>query len=195
MKTDIFVHETAEVEPGAEIDAGTSIWHHTHVRASARVGSDCTIGAHVYIDQGVVIGDRVKVQNQASIFGPTKIGDGCFIGPGACLTNDRRPRAVTPEGTPKNTHEWDAAGIVVSEGASIGAMATIVSGVTIGSWALVGAGAVVTRDVADYTVVVGVPAKEQGYVCRCARPLDEELTCSNSHRFERAAGTLRLISQ
>ena len=190
-----FVHATAEIDRGAAIGDGTSIWANTHVRGSAVIGSDCTIGEHSYVDIGVTIGDRVKVQNQAMIFGPARIEDGVFIGPGACLTNDLRPRAITPDGDLKHASDWEAQGVTIKSGASIGAESTIISGVTVGAWALVGAGAVVTRDVPDHTLVLGVPAKEHGFVCRCARPLDFELRCSEGHRFERSGDTLEPLDQ
>ncbi len=190
-----FVHATAEIDSGATIGSGTSVWANTHVRSTAVIGAGCTIGEHAYVDADVTIGDRVKIQNQAMIFGPAQIGDGCFVGPGACLTNDRRPRAVSIDGTVKRVEDWDAAGVTVAEGASIGAQATIISGVSIGEWALVAAGAVVTHNVAPYTVVVGVPAREQGYVCRCALPLDDTLRCSDGHRYHHSGDTLRLIAE
>ena len=189
-----FIHATAEIDEGARIGEGTRIWGHTHVRSSAVIGAECIIGEHAYVDIDVTIGSRVKIQNQALVFGPATIADGVFIGPGACLTNDRSPRAVTPEGEIKNADDWDAAGVSVGEGASIGARATIVSGITIGAWSLVGAGAVVTEDVAPHAVVVGVPARQIGLVCRCARPLDDDLACSAGHRFNRWGESLEPVS-
>jgi acetyltransferase-like isoleucine patch superfamily enzyme len=178
-----FVHPTADVEDGADIGQGTTIWRHTHVRSDVVIGDECVIGAHVYVDKEVVIGNRVKVQNEAMLFGPARIADGCFIGPGVCLTNDRVPRAVNPDGTPKDRDDWEAKGVVLEEGASVGAMATVLSGIRIGAWAMVGAGAVVSRDVQDHSLVVGVPATVIGQVCKCGERLRPDLVCSCGRRY------------
>ncbi len=185
-----FVHPTAEIESGAVIGQRTAVWRHTHIRSSARIGSDCVIGAHVYVDVEVVIGDRVKVENQAAIFGPASLGDGCFVGPGACLSNDRHPRAVTPEGALKRSSDWEALGVSMGEGASVGAMATLIAGTRIGDWAVVGAGAVVVGDVAPYVLVVGVPARPIGHVCRCGLRLDDRCRCSCGRTYEAVAGEI-----
>jgi len=153
------IHETAIVEFGADIGEGTRIWHHAHVRRGARVGSECTLGKNVYIDTGVRIGDRVKIQNNVSIYKGVEIGDEVFLGPHVVFTNDRLPRATSPD--------WEIVGTTVKKGASIGANATIVCGVEVGEWAMVGAGSVVTRSVQDHQLVVGVPARPTGWVCRC----------------------------
>lgn len=179
-----FVHESATVESPSSIGLGTMVWRNVHVRAGSSVGSDCVIGENVYIDTGVVIGHRVKIQNQASIFGPAEIRDGAFIGPGATLTNDRVPRAVNPDGTSKGVSDWDARGAVVDQGASIGAAATLLGGTTIGAWAMVGAGAVVTVDVEPHTLVVGVPARPIGRVCKCGLRLDATLGCTCGRSYE-----------
>lgn len=188
------LHSTAEIEEGAVIGAGSVVWRNTHIRATAKIGGECTIGAQVYVDSRVHIGNRVKVQNQVAIFGPASIEDGCFIGPGACLTNDRRPRSVNPDGSVKTSDDWVAQGVEIAEGASIGAMATIVGGVQVGTWAMVGAGAVVTRDVPDHHLVVGVPAAFVGLVCRCGGRLDDDLRCKEcGRRYEDAGGSIRLV--
>jgi len=168
------IHETADVEPGAQVGEGTDIWRWTHVRSTARIGSNCRIGSGVYIDADVSIGDNVKIENQAKLFLPATIGHGAFIGPGACLTNDRMPRAVNGDGTLKDSDDWAADAVVVEEGASIGAMATVLPGVSVGKWAMVGAGAIVTRDVAAHGLVLGSPARQIGWVCRCGERLDDE---------------------
>lgn len=152
-------HPTAEVEPGAQVGGGTRIWHHVHVRSSARVGSDVSLGKNVYVDADVSIGDRVKIQNNVSVYRGVRIEDDVFVGPSCVFTNDRFPRASNPQ--------WEVVPTLVRRGASLGANSTVVCGVTIGAWAVVGAGAVVTRDVADHQLVVGNPARPVGWVGEC----------------------------
>ena len=170
------IHATAEVSPKAQIGEATQIWHHAQVREGAKIGRSCIIGKNVYIDFGVIIGDNVKIQNNASIYHGATVEDGVFIGPHACLTNDKIPRAITPGGELKSSADWVVGKILVKYGASIGAGAVILPDVTIGRFAMVGAGAVVTRDVPDYGLVVGNPARLVGYVCRCGRRLRPQAT-------------------
>lgn len=150
------------------------MWHLAQIRESAELGEGCVVGRGVYIDSGVRIGRRCKLQSYALVFAPAELGDGVFVGPAAVLTNDRYPRAVNPDGTLKRGRDWEAVGVTVREGASISARAVVVGGVTIGRWALVGAGAVVTRDVPDHALVVGVPARRVGWVGRAGVPLAQE---------------------
>jgi UDP-2-acetamido-3-amino-2,3-dideoxy-glucuronate N-acetyltransferase len=166
-----FVHPQAEVEPGTTIGAGTRIWRQAHIRAYASIGEECNIGKGVYIESHVRIGSRVKIQNHVSIFEGVTIEDGVFIGPHVCFTNDLYPRAITPEGRLKGAEDWVITQTLVKYGASIGAGAIIVCGITIGSFALVGAGSLVTRSIPSHALVFGHPARVQGYVCRCARRL------------------------
>lgn len=168
-----YVHPTAEVEPGAHIGAGTRIWRQAHVRAHANVAENCNIGKGVFIDVHVHIGSNVKIQNHASIFEGVTLEDGVFIGPHVCFTNDMLPRAITPDGRLKSADDWQITPTLVKYGASIGAGAIIVCGITIGSFALIGAGSVVTRDVSPHALVYGNPAHQHGYVCRCARRLTQ----------------------
>jgi len=165
------IHPTADVSPEAVIGTGTSIWNQAQIRERARIGSDCVIGKNVYVDFDVVVGNRVKIQNNASLFHGVTVEDGVFIGPHVCLTNDRLPRAVTPEGDLKTDDDWEVGPIRIRTGASVGAASVVVPGVTVGRWALVGAGSVVTRDVADYSLVVGNPARPIGHACPCGEPL------------------------
>lgn len=165
------IHPTAEVSPDATVGAGTRIWRQVHVREYAHIGEQCNIGKGVYIDAHVQIGSRVKIQNHVSIFEGVTLEDGVFIGPHVCFTNDLAPRAITPDGHLKSADDWTITPTLVQYGASIGAGAVIVCGVTIGTFALVGAGAVVTRDVPPHALVFGNPARQHGYVCRCARRL------------------------
>ncbi len=169
-----WVHPTAEVAPGAVVGAGTRVWHHAQVREGAIIGQQCILGKGVYIDAGVRLGDRVKVQNGASVYHGVTVEEGVFIGPGALLINDRQPRAINPDGTLKTDADWVVTPTLVQTGASIGAAAVVLPGVTVGRWALVGAGAVVTTDVPDHGLVLGVPARLVGYVCRCGQRLREE---------------------
>lgn len=161
----VFVHASAEVEADATIGEGSRIWHLCHVRRGASIGTDCTLGRGVFVDAGVQIGNRVKIQNYVSIFHGVTIEDGVFVGPHVCFTNDMRPRAVNADFTPKAADDWILGETRVSAGASIGANATIVCGITIGRWAMIGAGSVVTADVPDYGLVVGNPARLIGFVC------------------------------
>jgi acetyltransferase-like isoleucine patch superfamily enzyme len=165
------IHPSAEVAPSAQIGPGTSIWNQAQVRERARIGADCVIGKNVYVDADVVIGDRVKVQNNVSLYHGVSVEAGVFIGPHVCFTNDKLPRAVNPDGTPKTDADWEVSPILVRRGAAIGANATILPGVTIGRWAMVGSGAVVTSDVADHELVVGNPARRIGSACACGHPL------------------------
>lgn len=168
------VHATADVSPDASIGPGTRVWHHAQVREGARIGAECVLGKGVYVDHHVVIGSRVKLQNGVSVFYRATLEDGVFVGPHACLTNDRVPRAITPGGILKGEADWESGETLVRYGASIGAGAVILPGLTIGRWAMVGAGAVVTRQVPDHGLVVGVPARLVGYVCACGQRLRPE---------------------
>lgn len=168
------VQPSADVAESAELGARTRVWHLAQVREGARLGADCNIGRGAYIGPDVVLGDACKVQNYALVYEPARLGDGVFIGPAAVLTNDEFPRAANPDGTPKGADDWHAVGVTVGRGASIGARAVCVAPVTIGEWALVAAGAVVTKDVPPYALVVGVPARRVGWVGRVGRPLTHE---------------------
>lgn len=166
------IHATAEVSPQARIGEGTVIWNRARVREGAQVGGDCVIGQDVYIDVDVIVGSRVKIQNQASIYRGVTIEDGVFVGPHAILTNDRYPRAITPDGALKTEVDWDVSPITIAYGASIGAGAIIVAGVRVGRWALVAAGAVVTADVPDNALVMGVPARIRGHVTEAGKVVE-----------------------
>jgi len=170
-RTDVRIHPTADVAPDAAIGLGSSIWNQAQVREGARIGARCIIGKNVYVDTGVVIGDDVKVQNNVSLFHGVTIEDGVFIGPHVCFTNDRVPRAINPDGTLKTGADWEVSPILVRYGAALGANATILPGVSIGRWAMVGSGSVVTRDVAAYELVAGNPARRLGSACPCGQPL------------------------
>ena len=167
------VHPSADLEADVTVGAGTSIWHRAQVRVGARIGRDCVIGRDVFIDEGVTIGDRVKIQNSALVYHGVTVGSGVFIGPGAILTNDRHPRAVTATGDLARAVDWEVSPINLADGASIGAGAVVVAGCDVGSFGMVGAGAVVTRDVPAHALVAGSPARVIGWVCACGQRLQD----------------------
>jgi acetyltransferase-like isoleucine patch superfamily enzyme len=166
------VAATADVDPSARIGAGTSVWHLAQIRENAVLGENCNIGRGAYVGPEVTLGNNVKLQNYALVYEPARLADGVFIGPAAVLTNDEYPRAVTPEGRLKSGADWTAVGVTIEEGAAIGARAVCVAPVRIGRWALVAAGAVVTKDVPDFALVVGVPGRRIGWVGRAGVPLE-----------------------
>ena len=165
------VEQTADVDSRALLGPGTTVWHLAQIREDARLGSGCIVGRGAYVGPGVVLGDNVKLQNYALVYEPARLEDGVFIGPAAVLTNDLYPRSVDLAGKLKRPADWDARGVVVREGASLGARVVVVPGCVIGRWAMVAAGAVVTRDVADYALVAGVPARQIGWVGRAGERL------------------------
>jgi UDP-2-acetamido-3-amino-2,3-dideoxy-glucuronate N-acetyltransferase len=169
----IYIDPTADVSPDTHVGDGTRIWRHVHIREQAYIGESCNIGKGVYVEKHVRIGSRVKIQNNVSIFEGVTIEDGVFVGPHVTFTNDLHPRAITPDGELKNADDWVITTTLVKYGASIGAGSVIVCGVTIGKFALIGAGSVVTKDVPAHALVYGNPARMRGYVCRCAHRLSD----------------------
>jgi len=165
---------TADIDDTAEIGDGTRVWHLAQVREDARVGRDCILGRGAYVGPGVIVGDNCKLQNYALVYEPAVLEDGVFVGPAVVFTNDEFPRAINPDGTLKSADDWHAVGVTVRTGASIGARSVCIAPVTIGRWALVAAGSVVTKDVPDHAVVAGVPARRIGWVGEAGVPLRSE---------------------
>lgn len=170
------------MSPKAIVGDGTQIWNEVQVRDGARIGSQCMLGKAVYIDVDVIIGDRVKLENRVSIFKGARIASGAFIGPHTCLLNDKRPRSITPDGALKGPDDWLVSGVTVEEGASIGGGCTVLPGVKVGRFALVGAGSVVTRDVPYHGLVFGNPAHLVAYVCECGARLRGDGVCTSCSR-------------
>lgn len=167
------VADSADVDERADVGDGSSVWHLAQVREDAVIGQNCIIGRGAYIGTGVRMGDNCKVQNHALVYEPAVLEDGVFIGPAVVLTNDTFPRAINPDNSLKSGTDWDAVGVVLRMGCSVGARAVCVAPVTIGRWATVAAGAVVTRDVPDFALVAGVPARRIKWVGRAGVPLEE----------------------
>lgn len=165
----VFIHQTAEVSDKAFIGNGTKIWNQAQVREKAVIGENCIISKNVYIDEGVHIGNRVKIQNNVNVYHGVIVENDVFLGPSMTFTNDMFPRAFNGD--------WKVYETKVCEGASIGANATIICGNTIGPYAMVGAGSVVTTDVPAHALVAGNPARQMGWVCICGSKLDTENLC------------------
>lgn len=182
-----FVHETARVDAGAIVGPRTKVWHFSHVLSGAWVGSDCVLGQNVMVAATAVVGDRCKLQNNVSVYDAVTLADGVFVGPSAVFTNVLNPRAEI-----ERKHEYRST--QVGRGASIGANATIVCGHRLGAWSMVGAGAVVTGDIPDHALVLGVPAVQVGWVSRAGHRLDAAYTCPvTGQRHEPGPGGLREI--
>ncbi len=190
---------SAEVDPTATIGDGSSIWHLVQIRNEAKIGQNCIVGRGAYIGTGVEIGDNCKIQNYALVYEPAKLGNGVFIGPAVVLTNDQFPRAVNPDGSIKSASDWEAVGVTIGDGASIGARAVCIAPVSVGAWALVAAGAVVTKDVPNYALVAGVPAKRIRWVGRAGVPLesigDNQFRCPVTGQLYREISTEQLELQ
>lgn len=165
MADDVIIHPTATVDSRAEIGAGSRIWINVQIRENAKIGSGCILSKDVYIDHAVTIGNACKIQNSVSVYNGVTIGDEVFVGPNACFTNDKVPRANNPD--------WSVTPTQVKSGASIGANATIVCGITIGEYAMVAAGSVVTKDVEPYSLVMGNPARHVGYVDKAGNRVEK----------------------
>jgi len=168
---DPVVSASADVADSADLGPGCRVWHLAQVGDGATLGRSCVLGRGAYVGPGVRVGDNVKIQNYALVYAPAELESGVFVGPAVVLTNDRNPRSVDGEGELKSASDWAPAGVLVREGASLGARSVCVAPVTIGRWAMVGAGAVVIEDVPDFALVVGVPARRIGWVGRAGTAL------------------------
>ncbi len=171
-----FVHESSYIDENVKIGDGTKVWHFCHVQQGAQIGEKCSLGQNVNISNNVKIGDGVKIQNNVSVYEGVELEDYVFCGPSMVFTNDLTPRSKYPKGS--NGYKKT----LVKYGASIGANATIVCGHTIGKWAMIASGAVVTKDVLDFALMAGVPAKQIGWVCECGMPLKDKLECEECGR-------------
>ena len=198
-RTNVRIHATADVSDQAEIGEGTSIWHESQLRERVHIGENCILGKGVYVDFDVSIGDNCKIQNRASVYHGTTLADGVFVGPHVIFTNDKLPRAINPDGSRKSYDDWEVGPIHVNTGASLGAGSIILPGVTVGKFALVGSGAVVTKDVANYAIVVGNPARLVGYACACGTKLaqvGDTYSCDKCGRaYQMVDGTLVELSK
>lgn len=185
------IKATAQVADNAVLGDGTIVWELAQIREAAELGEGCIVGRGAYVGIGVRIGRNVKLQNYALVYEPATIGDGVFVGPAVVLTNDLNPRSVDPAGNRKSGHDWDAVGVAVESGASLGARSVCVAPVRIGRWAMVAAGAVVTKDVPDHALVAGVPARQLGWVGRAGVRLEaagEHWICPRTGEVYQMAG-------
>ncbi len=191
------VHSTADVAQTALIPESSRVWHYAQVREDAVLGENCIVGRGAYIGTGVRVGNNCKIQNYALVYEPAELGNGVFVGPAVVFTNDQFPRAINPDGTPKSAHDWMPVGVTVREGASIGANSVCIAPVTIGAWALVGSGSTVVKDVPDFALVVGNPARRIGWVGHAGVPLTEkspgDWVCPSTSRSYRQTAPNTLI--
>jgi len=187
------IHASADVATEAVIAESASIWHLAQVREGARLGEQVIVGRGAYVGTGVAVGENCKIQNYALVYEPAHLEAGVFIGPAAVLANDQYPRAVNPDGTQKSGHDWEPVGVHVKQGASIGARATCVAPVTIGRWALVAAGSVVIRDVPDFGLVAGTPARRIGWVGQAGHRLQAIAERSGAYRCPITGATYREV--
>lgn len=174
MKNKFYIHPTASVDEKATIGDGVKIWHQAQIRENACIGQNTIVGKNVYIDFAVKIAQNCKIQNNTSVYHPAKIESGVFVGPHVCLTNDKRPRAINPDGKLKEAADWEAEPVVVRRGASIGAHTTLLPGVEVGEWAMIGAGSVVTKNVPAFSLVYGNPGKIVGKVDKSGKKMHEK---------------------
>lgn len=187
MNKEYFVHETAIVDDGAKIGSGTKIWHFSHVMGSAQIGTNCILGQNVFIGNKVKLGNKVKVQNNVSVYEGVTCEDDVFLGPSMVFTNVINPRSgVERKDEFKTT--------LVKKGVTIGANATIICGVTLGEYCMIGAGAVVTKDILPFALVTGVPAKQTGWVSRCGEILGDDLVCPKTgEKYNLAGANLEIV--
>jgi acetyltransferase-like isoleucine patch superfamily enzyme len=185
------IHPTAAVSSDAKIGSSTLIWDQCQVREGTIIGKNCILGKDVYVDIGVNIGDNVKIQNGSYIYHGTSLESGVFVGPGVIFTNDKSPRAINLDGSLKGNDDWQVGETRVLYGASVGAGAIVLPGITVGRFSLIGAGAVVTHNVSDHALVMGNPARQVGFVCKCAMRLELDTetreyichTCGDRYQF------------
>ncbi len=176
MTTMKLIHDTADISNSASIGKGTYVWNNSQVREFAIIGEACIISKNVYVDHNVKIGNKVKIQNNCSLYFGVEIEDGVFIGPHTVFTNDKLPRAINHDGSVKKPGDWEASKTLVKHGASIGANSTILCGITLGCFCLIGSGSVVTKSVPDFSLFLGNPAKFVAWVCKCGKKLTNK-TC------------------
>lgn len=177
-----FKHESAVVSDKSQIGDGSYIWQNVQVRPMVTVGTNCILGKGAFIDYGVNIGSNVKIQNYVNIYRGVTIEDGVMVGPSVCFTNDLFPRAINADGSLQSNDDWICYETHVKRGAAIGAGSIIVCNTTIGKWSIIGAGSVVTKNVPDYALVYGNPARVKGFVCPCGQKLPERMDLTNEEK-------------
>ena len=190
----VFIHQTAEVSANTKIGANTRIWHHSQVRERSVIGKNCVIGKGVYIDSNSVIGSKVKIQNYASLYSDIIVEDGVFIGPYVCFTNDKLPRAVDINFKLKKDTDWEKGKTIVRKGASIGTGTIVLPDIEIGEFALVGAASLITKNIPKHALVFGMPAKIEGYVCKCGNILIKTKKIIKKSMKCKKCGTLNKLS-
>lgn len=183
-KAAIFVHESSYIDEECEIGEGTKIWHFSHIMSKSKIGNDCNIGQNVFVSSGVILGNNVKVQNNVSIYTGVICEDNVFLGPSCVFTNVTNPRSLI-----NRKNEYKAT--LIKEGASVGANATIICGHTVGKFALIGAGSVITKDVKDYELIIGNPGKRIGWVCQCG----ERIAVNNGEAACKACNTKYILEK